>query len=209
MEHQGNMFCLEMSNLVYKHRVFLCMCEHHEVCTRSPTLSTSLVMFTSICSPPTICSAETPSRCTSHAETATLRCNSTSQVVVLQTKSWRHREEVQHEKDARKQHPADALLPYLTFCHAVHLDRLQRRERGKSQSPACLIGDVLLWKVKGCVFLGQTDQTEIHFVTCCVTDVTGATERIWHLSDGWRDRGRQMLMLCRKCRGAEHIQSKC
>lgn len=190
MEHQGNMFCLEMSNLVYKHRVFLCMCEHHEVCTRSPTLSTSLVMFTSICSPPTICSAETPSRCTSHAETATLRCNSTSQVVVLQTKSWRHREEVQHEKDARKQHPADALLPYLTFCHAVHLDRLQRRERGKSQSPACLIGDVLLWKVKGCVFSGTDwpDRNPFCHLLCHWCYRSNRT----HLTPEWRmERQRQ------------------
>lgn len=84
----------------------------------------------------------------------------------------------------------------------------EEREESRSHLPASW-GTFYCEKWKGVCFLGQTDQTEIHFVTCCVTDVTGATERIWHLSDGWRDRGRQMLMLCRKCRGAEHIQSKC
>lgn len=68
-------------------------------------------------------------------------------------------------------------------------------EREKLRHFLCLLERFLFWKVRRCdLFLGQTDLrssvilTEI-YKACSIV----AAEHIWHLSDRWTDRGREML----------------
>lgn len=148
-----------------------------------------------ICPSPACCSAEAPARCSSHTETAWLSCNSTSQVVFLETKSVHATVRRQKSEGCVVEHKnlPTLLSPYVHLFLAGHHFYLQRERRVSHF--LCLREGFLFWKVRRCdLFLGQTDlKLSVIPTEICKACWVVAAKHIWHLSDRWRDRGRQML----------------
>lgn len=183
---------------VYKHRLIIvnssvCFCarEDHEVGARSPTLSTTLIVAC-ICPSPACCSAEPPARRSLHGERPTLSCNSTSQVVFLETKYSRHCEGVQSEAHTdATQNTYSHAVTLCCFLHCSSPVNPAKRERGRVA--------VVCQAYRACFILKTEDRLTLSFLPFlqkgpCASPLEALQVNAF---DSWvKDRGRQMLTLC-------------